>query len=237
MRKRTLMRAGRHAFALLSAIPRDDKGKGNPLTLEDTIRSMILKHPDMLQYRDDALGLLYCTLGTGIQWLTNGRLGDGCPNNYINMPPEPIGQGCWTRDFGRTEIIADMLGPSPSAAWRRAVGRIVAKQRKRDMLGMERIVETIEQIDARCHQYRLDIGATYSHLWYPISWYACHLAVPANAQDDFIDGAVETATLILSFDPPPGTQTWLRHQQTKTYARDILELLLERKRLAKESKP
>ena len=104
-----MMEIAQIAYEKILEIPRD--GDGNPLTLEGVIRSMILKSPDMIQWRDDALNMMYCTLGSGIDWNQAGRLGDTSPNNYMNPPPQVGGQGVWSRDFGMRDTF-NKLGNS-----------------------------------------------------------------------------------------------------------------------------
>jgi len=203
------------AYDLMQAIPRDDKN--NPLTLEGVIRSVLLKSPDTFGYRDDALGLIYCCLGTGISWI-DGRLGDHQPNNYINMPPEAGGQGVWATDFGFDESFKIM---SLGAAWREEMQDSLRNKHQERLLKAYR---TIDNIDFRCQEYNPN-----EQSWYPISWYACNLCAPRRAQEDFLDGAIETATLIVNTFPAPGTKQWIVHQRTKGRAADILEILMKQK--------
>jgi hypothetical protein len=198
------------AYDLMKAIPRDKSS--NPLTLEGAIRSVILKSPDMAQYRDDALGILYCTLGGGISWI-DGRLGDNTPNNYMNMPPDVGGQGCWSRDFGMDDAF-DFMELLPDVR-----GFI----KKRADSELKRAIITIMEIDIRCQEYRKD-----STDFYPVSWYHCNLSAPPNAQEDFLLGALETATLICNRKPPLGTEKWITHHRTLSYAQEILKILTDR---------
>lgn len=198
------------SFDLMKAIPRDKKD--NPLTLEGAIKSVILKSPGMIQYRDDALGILYCTLGGGISWI-DGRLGDHTPNNYMNMPPAAGGQGCWSRDFGMDEAF-DFMELLPSM--RGLISTRADNELRKAMI-------TVLEIDKRCQEYRKDFG-----FMYPVSWYRCNLSVPPNAQEDFLLGALETATLICNRKPPLGTEEWITHHKTLSYAQEILEILKDR---------
>jgi hypothetical protein len=210
------------AYDLMAQIERDERG--NPFTLEDTIRCIILKNPEMAPYRDDALGILYTLLGGGIRW-HDGRLGDNSPNNYINMPPAAGGQGCWSHEFGFDESLLKILGNSQEllngykTEW-------TLKQEARK----SRIIETVENIDERCQQYS---PPKYKY-WYPISWYGCNLCVPHDAQEDFRDGAIETLNLILNAECEMGTKDWMNQQRTKKYAEEILEALMVAKNEKKE---
>lgn len=195
----------KRAYELMKKIKRDKDGV--PLTLEGCIRHCILKSPEMFQYRDDVLNTLYCVLGTGINW-RNGRLSDRSPNNYLNLPPASGGQGIWSMDFGLAESFEFM---SLGKAFQTEIldGQI---SRLRD------VIFTIQDIDERQQKYRNQ----HTRTWYPISWYACNLCTPKDAQEDFYNGAIETITLILNSKPQAGTQQWLDHQRTKTYAKEIL---------------
>jgi len=210
--------AAKKAYQLMSKIERDDES--NPLTLEGVIRSVILKSPGMFQYRDDALGIVYCTLGTGISWI-DGRLGDHTPNNYMNMPPQVGGQGCWSHEFGMDESFKAMSGDSPEM--QKAMEKIRASLREEHAQKVKAIITTVDEIDKRCQEYR-----PKEMSWYPISWYACNLCAPIDAQEDFVDGAIETATLICNANPTPGTKRWVVHQRTKQYAHEILQTLMAR---------
>jgi len=57
------------------------------------------------------------------------------------------------------------------------------------------------------------------------------LCAPADAHEDFLDGAIETITILINSNPTPCTNKWLDHQRTKKYAKEILEFLLVKKNL------
>lgn len=200
------------AYELMSGIPRDERG--NPLTLEGAIRAVMLKNPDSTRYRDSALETIYCVLGSAIDWI-DGRLGDSTPNNYMNMPPEAGGQGIWSRCFGMDESMGEMFGKNKKV--RKKVEGIVLESLYSEL---RQAFKTIELIDKRCQQY-----GGFEKGVYPISWYGCNLCAPSGAQKDFFNGAIETATIITNLDIPIGTEAWMVHQRTKTYASQILEVL------------
>lgn len=197
----------------MEAIPRDERG--NPLTLEGVIKSMMLKGPDMMPHRDHALNLLYCTLGTGIDWTTDGRLGDRLPNNYINMPPDAGGQGCWSRDFGLDDSLKRIFKGKPKLLKEFETG--MRRDRDKEFIA---IFETIDNIDKRCKTYSKKRTS-----WYPISWYHCHLCVPADAQEDFRAGAIETINLILKTKAPPNTKNAIRLKDSQKVAKEMLAAL------------
>ncbi len=193
------------AFGLMKKIERTKEGC--PTTLDGCIRHLILKSPSMIQYRDDALNILYCILGSGISW-RDGRLSDDSPNNYLNMPPAAGGQGCWSRDFGMAETFDFM-----------ALHKVFRTEIiDRQMADLRDIILTIEEVDERQVTYRKELN----YKFYPISWYACHLCVPHNVKKDFYDGAVETIDLILKSKPERGTERWLDCHKTKTCVDEIL---------------
>ncbi|KKL88455.1 hypothetical protein LCGC14_1924510 [marine sediment metagenome] len=213
-------KAARHARELMLAIERDDKG--NPVTLEGAIRSMILKSPDFCPYRDDALDTLYCVLGTGIEWSNDGRLYDVSPNNYMNLPPDTY-YGVWS-DHGRKEALDTLVSGLPDPVSRRITSNMLAREEER----LDKHIETIEAIDIRVNLYRPNRSC-----WYPISWYACRLCVPENVQPDYLAGALETATLVADFDPirvesGPGALDLRMALRTRQFAKDILPVLKER---------
>lgn len=202
--------AAKKAYALMKAIRRDKNG--NPLTLDDVIRSVILKSPESFGYRDDALDIIYCTLGTGIEWGEHGRLGDSSPNNYMNMPPAAGGQGIWSKDFGLDEVFKNL------GKWSVPIKRqIMDDQDTR----LAKAIRVIDEIDIRVHRYRKD-----REYWYPISWYSCHLCCPENVQIDFLDGSLETISLIIDTNPDLNTDLWLKQENNKRVAKHMRMLLL-----------
>lgn len=203
--------AAARAFDLMKAIPRDKHG--NPLTCEGVIRSILLKNPNF-GYRDHALEVMYCLLGSGVDWNSAGRLADSSPNNYMNMPPQAGGQGIWSCSFGRTDSFETMKLPQ----------EIQDEITRKSDAELADAIQTVVLIDERCQSYD---PKTESN-WYPISWYGCNLCAPFNAQDDFLSGAIETATLIVNATPERCTKHWLDHQRTKTYATDVLAALCSR---------
>jgi hypothetical protein len=201
------------AYALMEEIPRDKCG--NPLTLEGAIRAIILKNPTMASYRDDALETLYCLLGSGIRWL-HGRLGDSSPNNYMNMPPSAGGQGCWSHDFGVSESLIKIFGDNIDSM--KSFEQVMLEGNIADF---QKIKGCIDDIDYRCKTSK----PRERRSWYPISWYACHICAPKDAQEDFKNGALETIHLILDTEGEYGTKDWLRLQETKKYAQEMLDAL------------
>ncbi len=219
MSKRDPQEVAVAARELMLAIERDEHG--NPLTLEGAIRSMILKSPNYCQHRDDALDTLFCVLGAGLDWEA-GRIVDTHPNNYMNMPPDTH-YGPWST-MGETEARADLLsGLSEETA------TLLREQFESDDLKIwQGTVETIENIDERCATYRE--GKRY---WYPIGWYASRLCAPENALPDWLDGAIETASLIAALEPPlvvaAGCIKYATRLETRRFAKRILPALLERR--------
>lgn len=208
----TMEKASEIAYEEMVKIPRTEES--NPLTLEGAIRAVILKSPDFSQYRDHALGIIYTLLGGCIGW-KNGRLGDHTLNNYMNLPPEAGGQGCWSRGHGREESLEKICGDFPEI-YKSLEEKWIREEKQR----VDSIIRTVIDIDKRVQQY-----SPKPRAWYPISWYGCNLCAPMDAQQDFFDGAIETCMLIIEFKPQPGTEIWRTHFRTKKYAEEILEVL------------
>lgn len=202
---------GQMSFDLMRAVERDEDG--NPLTLDGAIRSAILKSPDCIRYRDDALGLMYCVLGAGIGW-KNGRLADVVTNNYMNLPPSA--PQFEAHPFGMMSALERMVG----ARLVEDIDKELAEARREEQ---RKIIDTVLDIERRVQEYRPE-GTS----WYPISWYQCNLCAPFDAQQDFFEGAVETAQLIIDARLTPGTQRWIVHQRTRKCAQEILQVLLQR---------
>ena len=203
---------GDKTFKMLKEIPRDKTG--NPLTLEGAVRSVILKSPDTFQWRDDALCTLYAVLGAGIVWNKAGRLVDHCPNNYMNMPPEPS-FGLYTDDHGMEDSL-DQMGINATGDYKDLYDQLTAKRYEE----LNEAIDTIDQIDLRCKQYRKG-----KRKWYPISWYSCRLCAPHNARKDFFLGAYETATLMAMREIDLDEGRWTQQMHTKNVACEILEIL------------
>lgn len=203
-----MQQAAKRAYDMMLKIPRDKEK--NPLSLDGAIRSMILKCPDYVQWRDDALNIMYCVLGTGISWNEDGRLADRQPNNYMNPPPAAGGQGVWSNDFGLDDTFGDMKLPQD----------IQDSIKRKNEQEVRNAIQVVNEIETRCREYR-----PARQRWYPISWYSCHLCAPINAQEDFFLGAVETASLIAGFEPKFEDNYWFESVRTQNYAKEILSLL------------
>lgn len=117
-------KAAQQARELMLAIERDDKG--NPVTLEGAVRSVMLKSPDFTPYRDDALNVLYCVLGARIEWSNSGRLYDVSPNNYMNLPPDTY-FGIWS-EHGRKESLGILTSGLPDPISRRITSNMLAHE-------------------------------------------------------------------------------------------------------------
>lgn len=220
LNKQEIKQAAQKAYDLMKAIPRNKDG--NPRTLENVIRSIMLKSPDSFQYRDDALNLIYCTLGTGIEWNKQGRLVDAMPNNYINIPPDVDGCGIWSQDFGLNDTFKSL------GKWADDIKQKIITEHDARIV---KAIQTIDEIDIRVNRYRKNRQS-----WYPISWYSCHLCCPENVQADFLDGALETIVLILDTEPDFNTEQWLKHEKTKRVAEHMKMLLLAQKMVSHSNK-
>jgi len=214
----------KQARKLLLEIDRDKEG--NPTTLEGAIRSMILKSPDYTQYRDDALNMMYCVLGAGIEWNDQGRLADNCPNNYMNLPPDTH-YGPWSDDFGKNESLSKTLKSLPKDIVKKFRQDMEEKEQKQ----LNKAITTIKEINKRCKTYR-----TNRKFWYPISWYTCRLCAPANAQKDFLNGALETAALISISKIDYEGHNFHEQMHTIEFAKGILPILKERVKCLKQGK-
>lgn len=202
---------------LMLDIPREKNGC--PLTLEGAVRSLILKHPDMMRYRDQALDMLYCVLGSGLGWDNNGRVSDNQPNNWMSIPPDSS-CGVWADGFGKDESLEDLVSGLSTGAER----RIRSDVEERHTRLITAAISTVEEIDVRCITY-----SPKPMRWYPMSWYACRLCAPDNAQRDFLEGALETAALIANTPPNYlSTDYYSYDRHTHQFAKEILPILKER---------
>lgn len=214
--KNDAQKFAKQARKLLLKIDRDKES--NPKTLEGAIRSMILKSPDYTQYRDDALNMMYCVLGAGIEWNNQGRLADNSPNNYMNLPPDTY-YGPWSDDFGKNESLSKTLKNLPKDIIKKFRQDMEEKEQKQ----LNKAITTIKEIDKRCKTYRPN-----RKFWYPISWYACRLCAPVNAQQDFLNGALETAAIISISKIDYEGHHFHEQMHTIEFAKGILPILKER---------
>ena len=211
---------------LMLAIPRNKNG--SPLTLEGAVRSLILKHPDMIKYRDEALDMIYCVCGSGLGWDNDGRVSDNTPNNWMTVPPDSL-CGVWAHCFGHSESFDALLDGMPPDDEKRI--RHAAEDDHRKLIASA--ISVVQDIDIRCVTYR-----PRPMKWYPMSWYICRLCAPKNAQDDFLKGALETATLMVNTPPDYMSHDYYSyHRRTLRFAKEILPILKERVALLAPTEP
>lgn len=205
------------SLKLMLEIPRDKNG--SPLALEGAVRTLILKHPDMIKYRDEALDMIYCVCGSGLGWDNDGRVSDNTPNNWMSLPPDSS-CGIWADCFGHSDSFDDLLDGMPDEPATRI--RNDAQARHTELI--ESAIAPVKDIDIRCITYRPG-----RMKWYPMSWYICRLCAPANAQDDFLKGALETAALMVNTPPDYMSTNYYDHERrTCEFAKEILPILKER---------
>jgi len=211
------MESAKKAYKLLQEIERKDK---SPKTLNGCIKNILLKHSNMCQYRDDALFMLYTVLGTGIDW-KDGRLFSNSPNSYLNMPPDDWSCFPGKTPHGMEETLEQICGKDDPS-------NELYQEMKESMMGYHRkeilnLIEVVDNIDIRVNSYSPKVSNRW---WYPVSWYACHLLPPKDAQKDFVLGAYETCHLIIDQQElPRGTKTWIEQSNNKEQVKQILEVL------------
>ena len=163
------------AYELALEIPRDTDG--NPLTLEGAIRHMILCHPNLVDSRSRALDLLYCVLGTGIDWNDDGRLVDMASDNYLQL----------------TNSDAFTLMYNISAQFTNMVSKEIIYDMETRLFN--RYCNEINQFGFRLEKIDEVCQRVVPIRWYPYAEISNLETIPHNVQSDFKAGAEEVHTL------------------------------------------
>lgn len=163
----------------------------NKLTEAETaIWTLIYYHPTFISNRTQALNLLFCTIGTGIEWV-DGELKDTIDDNYLNRRENSINsfehdfcEKAYTNTFSKRPIMLDHL-------------------RRKDVERMR----AYAFYENTCAQYVWDnIEKLVTTLgppkyFYPVCNYSNLMSIPKKTKPGWRALAIETCELILLCDP------------------------------------
>lgn len=163
----------------------------NKLTeAERQIWYLVYYHPTFIRSRTIALEMLFCMIGTGLEW-KDGQIVDSVEDNYLtankqdiyNLDAE-IYKRAYTNTFWKGGSMLDRLRASD------------IRQMKQYNYQMNCIAEyTLENI-----QKAVTVSLPQKS-FYPLGLYSNLLTVPKNVKADWLALAIETCDLILATDP------------------------------------
>lgn len=169
------------------------------MKLETAVRRLIQKHPIMHPYRANALETLYCLLGSGLDWGTDGTIVD-CPNNYLD-PKETDLQQAQRKIKEYKKSLTECIRLD-------FVGDGISKKNKAFMVLMDR---EFLQNSIRYQEDNLKTSRKVLKSWktraknvtntrnkvYPLSDLSNFTTMPDNVQDDWKQGGIEFAHIVL----------------------------------------
>ncbi len=157
---------------------------------EQQIWRLVYYHPTFIRNRAFALDMLFCVIGTGLDW-KDGKIVDGVKDNYLTAKKQDIYnldreiyKKAYTNTFFKPDSMCDKL-----RAWDI---RIMKEYNYRNNCIAEYTLKHIEE------------AVTVSlppKSFYPICQYSNLMTVPKNVKPDWLNLAIETCDLILVTDP------------------------------------
>ena len=156
------------------------------MTLEKAIRTLIWKHPDHIPNRAHALDLMFCVLGTGMEW-RDGEIVDAIEDNYLNKKKSKPYHSV------RSELrkMRKRLGRTWLNSWSHEYVREEVRAHN------AKVREVHKHIDEACRDTTL---ACFCPLSGPGG--CSHLEqVPDDVRPDWLGGVIETLVLIENTDP------------------------------------
>ena len=163
----------------------------NKLTdAERQIWRLIYYHPTFVRNRTFALNLLFCTIGTGLEW-KDGQIVDEIEDNYLTAKKQDIYnldreiyKKAYTNTFHKPGLLSGEL-----KVWDI---KIMREYNYRNNCMAEYTLKNIEK------------AVTVSlppKSFYPICQYSNLMTMPKNVKPDWLSLAIETCDLILATDP------------------------------------
>ena len=163
----------------------------NKLTdAEQQIWRLVYYHPTFIRNRTFALDMLFCTIGTGLDW-KDGKIVDEIEDNYLTAQKQDIYnldreiyKKAYTNTLHKPGLFTDSL-----KMWNI---RIMREYNYQNNCIAEYTLKNIEK------------AVTVSlppKSFYPIGQYSNLMTVPKNVKPDWLSLAIETCDLILATDP------------------------------------
>ena len=157
---------------------------------EKQIWRLVYYHPTFIRNRAFALDMLFCVIGTGLDW-KDGKIVDEIEDNYLTTKKQDIYnldreiyKKAYTNTFHKPGLFTDEL-----KAWNI---RVMKEYNYQNNCIAEYTLKNIEK------------AVTVSlppKSFYPICQYSKLMTVPKNVKPDWLSLAIETCDLILATDP------------------------------------
>lgn len=158
---------------------------------EQQIWRLVYHHPTMIPDRTAALNLLFCTIGTGLEWGPKGEIIDTIEDNYLSAVKQQIYN--LEHELYRKAWLNTMYKPGSLSEYLRVQDVAWMREYNFHLNCMaEFVLAHIEEavIVARIPKY-----------FYPVSQYSQLMTVPKNVKPDWLALAIETCDLILATNP------------------------------------
>lgn len=157
---------------------------------EKEIWKLIYYHPVFIRNRTSALDMLFCVIGTGLEW-EKGRIVDTVKDNYLSDTKQD-----------RYNFDAEIY----KKAYRNTFWKDVGMCDRLTAHDIRRMAEYNYQNNciAEYTLKNIEKAVTVSHVpksFYPICEYSKLMKVPKNVGLDWLDLAIETCDLVLVTDP------------------------------------
>ena len=159
---------------------------------EIEIWKLIYYHPNFTTSRTSALDLMFCVIGTGIEWV-NGELKDSQSDNYMN---------CNKQKFHNIESEIFKKALRNSWSYEKDVGFM--DDLNRDSIDWIKVYTGFMNFRAEIILSNIKNLTLTSHIpnyFYPVGKYSNLIEIPNNIKTDWLILAVETYNLIMSCDP------------------------------------
>lgn len=194
---------------------------------EKQIWRLIYYHPTFIRDRTVALDMLFCVIGTGIEW-KDGRIVDIAKDNYLTATKQDIynlDEDIYKKAFTNT-------------LWKKGamIGNELKASNIRQMREYNFSLNCIAEYTLK-HIQTATTVATIPKSFYPIGTYSNLMAVPKNVKDGWLELAIETCDLILATDPLfRGSDNKLRNKNNIKLAKKQKIKLLKLKESLKDKK-
>ena len=160
---------------------------------EQQIWRLIYYHPTMITSRTEALDLLFCVIGTGLEWGLDGSIVDTTEDNYLTTNKRHIYN--IHDEMYEKAVHNTFYKPTMSSFMDRlAVSNVEWAREYNFYLNClaEQVQANIEKLTTTAH---------VPHHFYPVCEYSNLMTMPKNVQSDWLELAIETCDLILATDP------------------------------------
>lgn len=158
---------------------------------EQKIWYLIYYHPTFIRNRTFALDMLFCTIGTGLEWSKDGQIIDTSEDNYLTAQKQDmynLDREIYKKAYSNS-IMPKSMYMNDLKAWD-----------IRSMREYNYQLSCIAEYTLKNIQKAVTVSLPPKS-FYPIGTYSNLLSVPENVRADWLDLAIETCDLILLTDP------------------------------------